>query len=280
MNDNIKIYEPSNRNKAFFSIIRDMFADLFASKNLAYRLFIRDRKAEYRQSIFGILWAFFTPLATTVTWIFLSSSGAIKIEGTHIPYPAFVFLGTMLWSIFVESLTTPLIQTQSTKDILSKVNFPKESILLSGFLKILFNTAIKIILIIIILLFYGITINSEIIFFPFVLFLMIFFGYSIGLIITPIGMLYKDIGRAIPLLASFAMYFSPVVYKGGTAGTIAKIIGLNPVTPLINSSRNLLTGGAWDNPIYLFIILGVSILLFFIGWLFYRIAVPIIIERL
>jgi lipopolysaccharide transport system permease protein len=280
MNDNIKIYEPSNRNKAFFSIIRDMFADLFASKNLAYRLFIRDRKAEYRQSIFGILWAFFTPLATTVTWIFLSSSGAVKIEGTHIPYPAFVFLGTMLWSIFVESLTTPLIQTQSTKDILSKVNFPKESILLSGFLKILFNTAIKIILIIIILLFYGITINSEIIFFPFVLFLMIFFGYSIGLIITPIGMLYKDIGRAIPLLASFAMYFSPVVYKGGTAGTIAKIIELNPVTPLINSSRNLLTGGSWDNPIYLFIILGVSILLFFIGWLFYRIAVPIIIERL
>ncbi|WP_419869057.1 ABC transporter permease [Chryseobacterium sp. CT-SW4] len=280
MNDNIKIYEPSNRNKGFISIIRDMFADLFTSKDLAYRLFIRDRKAEYRQSIFGILWAFFTPLATTVTWIFLSSSGAVKIEGTHIPYPAFVFLGTMLWSVFVESLTTPLLQTQSTKDILAKVNFPKESILLSGFYKILFNTAIKIILIAAVLLFYGIKVNSGVFFFPFVLFLMIFFGYSIGLLITPIGMLYKDIGRAIPLLASFAMYLSPVVYKGGTAGTMAKIIELNPVTPLINSSRNLLTGGAWDNPIYLLGILGVSILLFFIGWLFYRIAVPIIIERI
>ncbi|WP_292010860.1 ABC transporter permease [Chryseobacterium sp.] len=280
MNDNIKIYEPSNRNKGFFSLIREMFSDLFISRDLAYRLFIRDKKAEYRQSIFGILWAFFTPLATTVTWIFLSSSGAVKIEGTNIPYPVFVFLGTMLWSSFVESLTMPLQQTQSTKEILAKVNFPKESILLSGFYKIIFNTVIKVALIAAILLFYGIKVDSGVFLFPFILLLMLFFGYSIGLLLTPIGMLYKDIGRGIPLVASFAMYLSPVVYKGGGTGKLARIIELNPMTPLINSCRNLLTGEYLDNPFYLLIILIVSLLLFCIGWLFYRIAIPVIIERM
>lgn len=281
MNDNIKVYEPNSRNKSFFSIIKDMFLDLFSSKGLAYRLFVRDKKAEYRQSILGILWAFFTPLATTVTWIFLSSSGVVKLQNTDVPYPVFVFLGTMLWSVFVESLTMPLIQTQNAKDILVKVNFPKESILLSGVYKLLFNTVIKIALIIMVLLFYRVKVDlSGILLFPFILLLMLLFGYGIGLMITPVGMLYTDVGKAIPIIVSFAMYLSPVVYKGGGTGRMAQIIELNPLTPLINSSRNLLTGGNCDNPLYLLIIVGVSLLLFFLGWLFYRIAIPIIVERM
>lgn len=281
MNDNIKVYEPNSRNKSFFSIIKDMFLDLFSSKGLAYRLFVRDKKAEYRQSILGILWAFFTPLATTVTWIFLSSSGVVKLQNTDVPYPVFVFLGTMLWSVFVESLTMPLIQTQNAKDILVKVNFPKESILLSGVYKLLFNTVIKIALIIMVLLFYRVKVDlSGILLFPFILLLMLLFGYGIGLMITPVGMLYTDVGKAIPIIVSFAMYLSPVVYKGGGTGRMAQIIELNPLTPLINSSRNLLTGGNCDNPLYLLIIVGASLLLFFLGWLFYRIAIPIIVERM
>ncbi|MBB4806599.1 lipopolysaccharide transport system permease protein [Chryseobacterium defluvii] len=280
MNDNVKVYEPSNSNKNLFSILRDMFTDLFSSKDLAYRLFIRDKKAEYSQSIFGVLWAFFTPLATTVTWIFLSASGAVKIQATHVPYPVYVFLGTMLWSVFVESVMTPLTQTQNAKDILSKVNFPKEAILLSGLFKNGFNITIKLILIAGMLIIYQVKIDSGIFLLPLLLLLLVFLGYSIGLLVTPIGMLYKDVSRALPLVFSFLMYLSPVVYKGGISGKMAKLIEINPLTPLINSARNVLTAYPVENPVYLACIFGVSLVLFFIGWMFYRVSVPIIIERM
>lgn len=280
MRHDIQVYEPSNRNKSLGKIFKEMFSDLFKSGDLAWQLFKRDKKAEYSQSLFGILWAFFTPLATTLVWIFLSSSGAVKIEGTHIPYPVFVFLGTMIWSIFTESLMTPLGQTQNAKGILSKVNFPKEAILLSGFYKNLFNIGIKIILIIIVLLLFKVKVDSGVFIFPIILFLLMFFGYSFGLLITPIGMLYKDISRGVPMILSFLMYLSPVVYKGGLTGNMSKLIDLNPLTPLINSCRNLLTAMPIDNPTYLIGIFFVSLFLFFLGWMFYRVSIPIIVERM
>ena len=137
----------SKRKTGFVSEIKSMISDLFASRELAKRLFIRDKKAEYRQSFLGILWAFITPLINAMVWIFLSMSGAVQIETDQLPYPLFVFIGSMLWSIFSESINSPLVSTNGAKALISKINFPKEAILLSGFYKVVFNTLIKLVII-------------------------------------------------------------------------------------------------------------------------------------
>lgn len=280
MSEQVKIYEPGNKHKKISAIFKDMFRDLSESKNLGYTLFIRDKKGEYRQSFLGILWAIFTPLSTALIWIFLSSSGAVRISKTHIPYPAYVLIGTMLWSIFSESLLMPLTETQNAKPILAKVNFPKEAILISGFYKNLFNGAIKLLLITFIMIIYGVTPGFSLLYFPLLFCVLILLGYSIGLLLTPVGMLYKDIGRALPIILSLLMYFSPVVYKGGTSGKIAKIIEINPLTPIINSLRNALSDMPLENVMYMAITFLCSAILFFIAWIFYRISIPIIVERL
>lgn len=276
----VKIYEATNQNKTFSSVIAEMFKDLFSSAGLAKRLFIRDKNAEYRQSIFGILWALITPLANAMIWVFLSMSGAVNVSGTGIPYPLYVFLGTMLWSVFSESVTMTLTQTNASKALISKINFPKEAILLSGFYKTLFNTAIKFLIILGLLIFFGYYPDFQYLLFLGMLVLLILFGMSLGLLITPIGMLYTDIGKVIPMILSFLMYLTPVVYQKTKIPALQNIIDSNPMTPLINTCRNLLTDGSIENPIYLLIILLVTILILFIGWLFYRISIPIIVERM
>lgn len=277
----IKIYEPAKRNANFFSLLSEMFKDLFSSLSLAKRLFLRDKKAEYRQSIFGVLWAFITPLANALVWIFLSASGAVNIQGTEeMPYALFVFIGTMLWSIFTDSVNAPLVQTNSSKDLISKINFPKEAILMAGFYKMIFNTSIKIGIIIIALIFFKITLSIYLVGFLLGTIFLIVFGFSIGLFITPVGMLYTDVGRAIPMVLSFLMYLTPVVYKQTKFGLLQKFIDLNPLTPIINTIRNFAVGGSFDNPIYLIIILFFTIIIGFIGWIFYRISIPIIVERM
>lgn len=276
----IKTYEPAKRNSNFLSLIREMIKDLISSLSLAKRLFLRDKKAEYRQSIFGILWAFITPLANALVWIFLSASGAVNIEGTGIPYPLFVFIGTMLWSIFSDSVNMPLIQTNSSKDLISKINFPKEAILVAGFYKMMFNTSIKIGIIIIALIFFKITFSITLIGFLIGIIFLVFFGIAIGLFLTPIGMLYTDVGRAIPMFLSFLMYLTPVVYKETKFKSLQNFINLNPLTPLINTTRNFATEGEIDNPVYLISILIFTLIIGFIGWIFYRISIPIIVERM
>lgn len=270
----------SQRKTGFINEIKAMFSDLFTSRELAKRLFIRDKKAEYRQSLLGIMWAFVTPLINALVWIFLSMSGAVKIETDQLPYPLFVFIGSMLWSIFSESINSPLVSTNGAKALISKINFPKEAILLSGFYKTIFNSAIKLLIIVIALIFFQINPGIQIVYGLLMIVFLIFVGNAIGLLITPIGMLYKDVGRGIPLVLSFAMYTTPVVYQEMKNPFLAKLVNVNPLTPIINSTRNLLTGYSWDQPMYLLLIFVISIFVMLIGWIFYRISIPIIVERM
>lgn len=277
----IHIYESTdNKRKKGFGLFSEMFGDLWESKELAKRLFIRDKKAEYRQSLLGVLWAFITPLTNALVWIFLSASGAVNVEGTGIPYPLFVFIGTILWSVFSESLSMPLMQTTSSKALISKINFPKEAILISGFYKVLFNTIIKMVIIVLALLAFQIQINANILYFLALVVFLICFGICFGLALAPIGMLYKDIERALPIALTLFMYLTPVVYKESKIKSLQGLLDINPLTPMINSARNLATGGSFENPQYLLAICIFSLVIGFIGWIFYRVSIPIIVERM
>ncbi len=114
----ITVYTPESAIRSPRKLIKEMFFDLKRSHDLAWRLSVRDISAQYRQSKLGILWAFIMPLATTVTWIFLNMAGIITIKSTDIPYPIYVFTGTLIWSILIESLYAPLAQTNAAESII------------------------------------------------------------------------------------------------------------------------------------------------------------------
>lgn len=256
-----------------------MWKDLMESRSLASRLTIRDFKAQYRQSALGVLWAFLTPILNTLVWIILQGSGVVKISDTGIPFVAYVFSGTMLWAIFTESLSAPLLNTQQSKSILSKINFPREALLLSALNKVLINTLIRMVLIILALLLFGVYPGWNLLLMPVFVLAMIMTGFTLGLLITPVGMLYTDVGRAIPLLMPFLMYFCPVIYRIPETGTLASLIRLNPLTPLVVNCRNTLTGEALEQIPYMVIISAIMAVLLLLGWFFYRFSIPIIVER-
>ncbi|NVN94430.1 MAG: ABC transporter permease [Bacteroidetes bacterium] len=276
----ITIYTPESSVRSPRKLIKDMFTDLSHSHELAWRLSVRDINAQYRQSKLGILWAFIMPLATTVTWIFLNMSGIISVKSTDIPYPLYVFSGTLIWSIFMDSLLAPLNQTNAAKSMLSKINFPREAIILSAFYQLLFNSGIKMLMLVIAVIIMGFSAGWMLLLFPFALLILILTGISIGLFLTPIGMLYNDIGRAISLGMQFVMYVSPVVFPIPISGWVRIPFMYNPITPLIMIARQCLTGYS-GNFLPGFVIVSFSMLIvLFFSWMIYRITMPVIIERM
>ncbi len=276
----VKIYSYESQFNNPWLFIREMFVDLFKSRDLAWQLTVRDIKAQYRQSILGILWAFIMPLATTITWIFLNKTGIVKLAPTGIPYPLYVFSGTLLWSIFMESLNSPLKLSKAAKRTLSKINFPREAIIISGIYQSMFNGIIKITLIIATFLIFGIYPGWNLLLFPFAFLSLVIAGTTIGLLITPIGLLYTDIGRAIPLAMQFVMYITPVVFPIPKDGWVNLLFTYNPLTQLIMVCRDWLSGTA---TLYLngfLIVTSILIFVLFIAWAIYRLVMPIIIERM
>jgi lipopolysaccharide transport system permease protein len=105
-------------------------------------------------------------------------------------------------------------------------------------------------------------------------------GTPLGLAITPLGVLYGDIGRGIPLITQFLIYLSPVVFPLATTGWTGTLMRLNPLTPLILNARAWFTAqppqllGEWA------LTVGGSAVLLLLVWMVYRLAMPILIERI
>lgn len=276
----VTIYTPISQLSSPLKMLDDMLRDLSASRELAWRLTVRDLSAQYRQTFLGFLWAIILPLANTLVWIFLSQSGVVNISETLLPYPVHVFTGTMLWAILMDAVNAPLQIVTASKSMLAKINFPREALVIAGVYQTTVNAAIKVTLLLIALIAMGIYPTWSILLFPIGLFSLILVGTVIGLAITPIGLLYTDVNRAIPLLMQFFMYITPVVFAMPKEGFSATLFQINPLTPLILTTRDWLTGLP---PMYLgyFIIVNISaVILLSISWIVFRLAMPILIERM
>ena len=275
-----KIYQKEH-SKGVLSYLKDSLNDIYNSRFLAKQLAVRDIKAQYRQSYFGILWAFVTPLTTAFVWVFLSLTGTIKLTDTGVPYPLFAFTGTLIWSMFKDAINAPIQNTNAAKGIISKINFPKEALIVSGVYKLLFNSSVKFVMLFGFLLLFGVGLHSSLVWLPLVLLGILVFGTAIGLLITPIGMLYKDVMKLINLGLTFIMYITPVVYViPKEDGLMKTLMELNPLTALIVTVKDVAFG---TEPMYLgyfLILMSLSVPVFFIGLIFYRISIPIIVERL
>lgn len=276
----VTVYTPDSSLASPGKMLRDMARDLLASRELAWRLAVRDISAQYRQAFLGILWAFILPLANTLVWIFLSGSGVVKVTDTPLPYPVYVFSGTMLWAILMDAINAPLQQTMAAKAMLAKLNFPRESLVLSGIYQTLFNAAIKIALLLAVLPFLGVDLGWNLLLFPIALLSLILVGTAIGLMLTPVGVLYTDIGKGLPLLMQFLMYLTPVVFAMPKEGLAATLFTINPLTPIILTARDWLTGLPAEHLIG-FVVVNLSALgLLAAVWIVFRLAMPILIERM
>jgi lipopolysaccharide transport system permease protein len=276
----ITIYTPDSFLTNPLKLAREMLHDLAASRELAWRLTVRDLSAQYRQTFLGFIWAVILPLANTLVWIFLSRSGVVNVSDTALPYPVYVFTGTMLWAILMDALNAPLQMVTASKSMLAKINFPREALVVAGIYQTLVNALIKVALLLVVLVAMGIHPGWSILLLPIGILSLILVGTVIGLALTPIGLLYTDVGKAIPLLMQFLMYLTPVVFAMPKEGLSATIFRLNPLTPLILATRDWLTGLTPEYLGYFVAVNVAAMLLSLMFWVVFRLAMPILIERM
>jgi len=275
-----RIYTPEPLLRHPVAMMREIADDMWAGRELAWRLFLRDLRAGYRQTLLGYVWAFLPPLVAAATFIFLQSQGITRIEVVGISYAAFALMGTLLWQIFVDALTSPSASFGAAKAMLVKINFPREAVLVGGLYMVIFNALIRMVLIAAVMILWNIPVGPTLAFLPVALFGLLAAGFALGLFITPISALYGDAVRAVPIVAGFWMLLTPVVYPpqmGGIAGWLAT---WNPLSPLIGTARECLTGQTLTMLGPFFVVTAASLLLILVGLIGFRIAMPHLIERM
>ena len=276
----LTVYTPDSPLRNPGRLIREMFSDLLASRELAWRLFVRDISAQYRKSILGYIWAFLPPLVTSLPFIFLNSQGVVSMGETPIPYPAYAMVGTIIWQVFVDALNSPLRTVTAAKPMLARINFPREAILLSGLGQVLLNFLIRLVLLVGVFFWYEISPPAMAMLSLLGIGALIIVGFVLGIMLTPIGVLFSDVQQALPVFTLFLLFITPVLYAPPTTGFAAQVAGLNPLTPLVLATRDWLTLGTTVYVLPFVIVSTVALTLLFLGWMIYRLALPHLIVRI
>lgn len=274
------LYTPESYLRQPKKLLRDMGEDLWRSRELAWRLLIRDLSSQYRQSFLGVFWAFVPPIVTAVGLTLANNAQVLNIGQTDIPYPAYVIFSMTLWQTFAESVSGPIQAVDSAKPMLVRINFPREAIILSQLGQVGFNFLIKLILIIGLFSWFRIPVAWTVLLTPVALIHLICLGTCVGLFLAPIGALYQDISKGLTVALGLWFFLTPVIFPIPQIGSFATLVHLNPVTPLLVTIRELATTGILSNPVGFWIASGLAVGGLILGWLFYRLALPFAIERM
>jgi len=274
------IYTPYSQLRNPANLLKTMLKDLINSRELAWRLFIRNISAQYRQTILGYLWAFLPPIATTLTFVFLNSQKIIDVQPTHVPYPVYVFVGTLLWQVFIDALNSPIKLISTSKEMLTKINFPREALILAGLGEVLFNFLVRFILFIVVFIWFKIPLTSTIFLAPIGIISLILLGLMFGIFLTPLAVLYKDIERSLMIIMSLWFFLTPIVYPIPTSWPASLLTKANPVSPLLITTREWIISGNTVEIHYFCLISIVTFFLTLLGWLLYRLAMPHLIARI
>ena len=274
-----KIYGPSNQ----YSVRQILKEGLNGYKEGLFlaRLFVmRNFKAKYKTSYIGYVWEVVPSITTAIIWIFLRGSGVVSLAETPIPFPAFVLIGSMMWSLITDSIGSPKSMFMSNASIITKINIPRESLLLMGFFNILINNGIKMILVICIMFAFRLMPSLSILYFLPILITTIIFFMGVGVILLPLEYMLPDIERIRNFTLMGLMYITPVLYTNPGEGIISNLMRMNPLTYVIDGLRNSLTGLPVEHGSFFLFYSVVTAVLFVLVTILYRVMSPIIIERI
>ena len=280
-NDHIRVYEPNHIMKSGLHIWIAMFEELVEYRGLIWRLIVRDISARYRQSILGVFWSFLTPLFIMGVFVVVKNKQILPIENTALPYPAYVFLGQMVWLLFSQGLTYSANSLISSGSLLAKINFPKEVLIISAIGQTVFDFIIRIPLLVIIFFWVGFTPKLTILLVPLVLAPMVLLIYGLGLLLALFNAIIRDVGNALTILLSVLMFASPILYPPPTTWSLTFWINyINPVSGFIIAGYDLTAAGSLTNSGAYVYALVFSLFLFFAGWRIFHLIEHKIAERI
>jgi lipopolysaccharide transport system permease protein len=279
--EKIVVYSPDRLIQiGFLNVWREMLLSLFQSRELIWRLFLRDFSAKYRQTLFGFLWAVINPVIVVGVFILLNKSGILNIGETTVPYPLYALIGISLYSIFSTGLSAAANSIIGAGPMVVKINFPKISLVISSFGQALVEFAVRIVLIAAVFVIFGIIPKWTTILLPLAIVPIILFTFGIGFVLSLLAGIFRDTPNITSLFTTFLLFLTPVLYQPPKAGTFVILNALNPLNHLITGCRDLILLGGINNVFGFLCSTVFAIILFLFSWRVFHLAETRIAERI
>lgn len=249
--------------------------------SLAWRLFVLTLSAKYKKSFLGYFWIVAPALAITAVVTLANRAGIINAGPTTLPYPLFVLIGTLIWYVFAEAVDVAYQAFDGARSYLTRVYFPRESIILARALECVITALVRLALILLTLIFFN---GFDIMAFAWIALAFagaVILGLGIGALLMPMTMLFDDIQKLVKLVLSYGLFLTPAMYQPATPdGVFALLLKFNPVWPLMSAARDAAAGAPLSDAYAFGLALMGGVVSTITGFMVVRAVASIVIERM
>jgi lipopolysaccharide transport system permease protein len=216
--------------------------EVWAYRELLYFFVWRDVKVRYKQTVIGVAWVVLQPLLTMgVFTLFFGRLAKLPSDG--LAYPVFYFCSLVPWNYFATALQSCTAVVVDNQRVITKVYFPRLVLPLSAVVSGLVDFAIGFVVLGVVLALYGIRPGLAAMWLPVLLLLAVLTALGVGLWMSALNALYRDVKYVVPFLVQFWMFASPVAYPSSLVPERWRwLYGLNPMAGVIDGFRWALTG--------------------------------------
>ncbi len=242
--------------------------ELWEYRELLYFLIWRDIKVRYKQTALGASWAIIQPFMTMVVFsLFFGRLAGIPSDG--VPYPVFAYAALLPWLLFSNALTQSGNSLVGSQSLITKVYFPRLVIPIASVLAGVVDFAIAFIVLLGLMLFYGIVPTAAIVTLPLFILLALVSALSVGLWLSALNVMYRDVRYTLPFLTQFWLFATPIAYSSSLIPEQWRALyGLNPMAGVVEGFRWALLGT--DDPSWTLMIASASVVVvLLVGGLYY-----------
>ncbi|MFH0754301.1 MAG: ABC transporter permease [Candidatus Omnitrophota bacterium] len=255
-----------------------MVRELWQARELMVRLFVRGLTARYKQALLGVAWAVIVPAVAVGTFVFLKRAGIVLVGGTDVPYPLFALLGVAVYQLLATGLSAACNALVEAGDMIAKVSFPREVLVVAAIAQALFEFGVKIVLIALVCVYYHVVPPAGALWSLLALVPLLALTLGLGLFLSLMNAVFRDTAQAVGVLLMFLMFLMPVLYPMDGAREL--FFRMNPLTALIEAPRDLFIYGFLRHPLDFMVATVLSVLVLLAGWRFFHLVETKIPERL
>ena len=244
--------------------------DLWLYRELILFMTWRDLKVRYKQTLLGAGWAVLQPFLTMVVFsIFFGNLANVPSDG--VPYPIFSYTALIPWTLFSKALQDASRSLVASSHMITKVYFPRMILPLASVLAGVVDFLIAFVVLIGMMVYFGIYPTANIWTLPIFLLLALITAIGVGLWLSALNVLYRDIGYVLPFLTQFWMFLTPIAYPSSMVPEkFQALYALNPMTGVVEGFRWALLGTGQAPGIMTLVSSLVAIVLLISGMFYFR----------
>lgn len=235
----------------------------------------REIIGRYQGSILGLAWSFFHPLLLLLVYTFVFSvifkARWAENGNSNAEYALILFVGLIAHGFFSEVANRAPALILGNANYVKKVVFPLEVLSLISLLAALFHVVINTLVLLVALAVVNGGVNWTVIFFPLVFAPLAVLALGVSWALASFGVFVRDVGQAVGIITMLMMFLAPVVYPvSAVPPQFRDYLLANPLTFIIEQSREVLVWGRAPDLAGLAIFMAVSLSVAWLGFFWFQ----------